>query len=192
MKSQVSGDVHQERPRRWLPLLLLGTGLIVAGAVLSFHPQWLDPSGALTGTAVQVAYRAPDLVLMDLQGSRRSLTDQRGMVILVNLWATWCPPCREEMPVLQEYYEEHRSDGFEVVAINSGESQVVVSAFAVSYGLNFEVWLDQEFQAERAFGAISLPSSYLLDRKGIVRWVWVGAMDRSDLERHATPLLDES
>src|SRR3990172_10530673 len=87
-------------------------------------------------------YLAPQLALTNVDGTPSSLEDYRGQVILVNNWATWCPPCKTEMPELQAYYSAHSADGFVVVAIESGEPADEVVAFVNDYGLSFPVWLD--------------------------------------------------
>ena len=135
-------------------------------------------------------YLAPQLALTNLDGTPSSLEDYRGQVILVNNWATWCPPCKTEMPELQAYYSAHSADGFVVVAIESGEPADEVVAFVNDYGLSFPVWLDLHDVALEAFQNWNLPSSYIIDRGGMVRLSWTGAIDRQTLEQYVTPLLE--
>jgi peroxiredoxin len=141
---------------------------------------------------VEVSFRAPALTLRELNGQQRSLRDYAGQVVLVNLWATWCPPCAAEMPEFQRYYEEHRDSQFTVVAINDGELAPEVEQFVTDYGLTFPIWLDPTYEAtERAFKAGNLPTSYVIDRHGMVRLMWIGAISQSNLQKFVTPIIKE-
>jgi peroxiredoxin len=146
---------------------------------------------SLSAVPAAVNYPAPDLALLDLQGAPVSLEDYRGSVVLVNNWATWCPPCKEEMPTLQAYFDEHRSQGFTIIAIEAGEPPDEVQAFVQDFGLTFPVWPDPTLQATAAFRNPGLPTSYVIDRQGAVRLAWAGAINRQMLEKHVTPLLEE-
>lgn len=141
---------------------------------------------------VAVDYAAPPLTLFDLAGKEHSLVDYHGKVVLVNLWATWCPPCKAEMPTLEAYYQAHQADGFVTIAINDGDPADAVAAFVQEYGLSFLVLLDPTYQAtDHAFKTRNLPSSFVIDREGNVRLRWVGEIDQSSLEKYVTPLLLE-
>ena len=129
--------------------------------------------------------------LNDLQGNPVSLEAYRGQVVLVNNWAIWCPPCLAEMPELQGFYNAHSADGFVIIGIESGEPADQVSAFVNEYGLTFPIWLDPGIIALEAFKNWNLPSSYVIDRDGIMRWSFVGAIDQQMLERYVTPLLED-
>jgi thiol-disulfide isomerase/thioredoxin len=112
---------------------------------------------------------ASRLALLDLQGNPVSLVDDTpGKVILVNNWATWCPPCRTEMPELQVYFQAHTGKGFIVIAIESVESADIVKNFIQPLGLTFPVWLDPKGTALDSFQNWNLPSSYVVDQKRIV------------------------
>jgi peroxiredoxin len=179
-------------------MLVLGAGLVLLGvAALMLWPRpeasasSIQSGGAQT-VPVEVDYEAPALALFDLEGQENSLADYRGKVVLVNLWATWCPPCKAEMPTLQAYYEAHQADGFVTIAINDGDPEDAVKAFAQEYALTFPVWLDPEYEAtEQAFKTSNLPSSFVIDRDGQVRLRWVGEIDRATLEKYVTPLILE-
>ncbi|HEX2697383.1 MAG TPA: TlpA disulfide reductase family protein [Anaerolineales bacterium] len=180
-----------------IALALTGLGLILVGvaAFLLFPVDARnDPTSPTDFSAVpvQVEFDAPALTLYDLHGVRHSLSDYRGQVVLVNLWATWCAPCAAEMPILQDYYIKHQGDGFTVVGVEDGDPAGDVLAFVKKYGLTFSIWLDLTYQAtDHAFKARNLPSSYLIDRAGKVRLAWVGAINHANLEKYVTPLIKE-
>jgi peroxiredoxin len=180
-------------PHRILAMALIGAGLVVIGVA-----AWLLLPGLIAGrptelTAIpaQVNYLAPDLSLTDLQGNPVSLSDFRGQTVLVNNWATWCPPCKEEMPELQAYYEARQGQGFTIVAIEAGDPAAEVSDFVRRFGLTFPVWIDPTLKATAAFRNPGLPSSYVIDASGRVRLAWAGAINREKLEQYVTPLLEE-
>jgi cytochrome c biogenesis protein CcmG/thiol:disulfide interchange protein DsbE len=184
-------------PRAVLGLAIAGTGLIVLGGAIGAYLLRLQSDQAIQPTdfsAVPAAvhYAAPPLALTDLKGATQELSDLRGQVVLVNLWATWCGPCQAEMPLLQQYFEGHRESGFTIVAIEDGEPASDVRSFVAEYKLTFPVWLDPTHQAtDHAFHAIGIPTSYVIDRSGQVRLMWVGAISEDNLEKYVTPLIEE-
>ena len=179
-------------PRKFFPLVLLGLGAILIGISAYFILQDGAFQSDFATVPVKVSYSAPDLTLMDTQGISRSLADYRGLVVLVNLWATWCPPCKEEMPALQSFYNKHKDQGFVVIAINDGDPTPDVLQFVKDYRLSFPVWLDPTYIAtEQAFKTLNLPSSFVLDRSGTIRLQWVGGINRKMLDQHVSPLIME-
>jgi len=191
----MSSRRKHKKPGRSLSLLALGAGMILIG-LAAFMAWPREPAGATENPAngrtlpVSVNYAAPDLTLTDLDGEQHSLVDYRGQIVLVNLWATWCPPCKAEMPTLQAFYQDHASQGFVIVAISDGDPAPEVTEFVSTYGLTFQVWLDPTYIAtEKAFKTLNLPSSFVIDREGTIRLRWVGEIDRDTLEAYVTPLI---
>jgi peroxiredoxin len=170
-------------------IFLLGAGLI---PLLANAQQKALDSAAPIFPPTTSNYPALPLALTNLQGKPVSIEDYRGKVILVNNWATWCPPCKTEMPELQAYYTTHDAEGFVVLAIESGESSDQVASFAKEYGMSFPVWLDPQGKALENFQNWNLPSSYVIDRDGIVRLSWTGAINQPTMEQYVTPLLEEN
>lgn len=138
-----------------------------------------------------MSFAAPELSLENLNGGTESLADYRDQVVLVNNWATWCPPCKAEMPTLAAYYKEHRSKGFTIIAIEAGDSREAVAPFVQSYQLEFPIWLDPDGASLKAFGNGNLPNSYVIDRSGTIRYAWTGEISKAMLERYVSPLLTE-
>ncbi len=184
-------------PRAVLGLSIAGLGLIVLGGAIAAYllrPQ-SDPAlqaADFSAVPATVDYAAPALTLSDLHGTRRQLSDYRGQVVLVNLWATWCAPCQVEMPLFQQYYDLHRTEGFTIVAIEDGEPAADVSSFVAKHKLTFPVWLDPTHQAtDHAFNTVGVPTSYVIDRSGRVRLRWLGAISADNLDKYVTPLIQE-
>lgn len=180
--------------RQNLILLMIGSGLVLVALAAFFAlPKLTGKSvtGSLLTAPVDVHFPAPDVRLTDLQGQPVAFTDYKGQVIFYNAWATWCPPCKEEIPTLEAYYQIHRQDGFVVIAIEDGEPVAEVAAYVKEFGLTFPVWPDLKWVATEAFGINALPTSYVIDRSGVVRQMWRGAVTREALEQYVTPLLQE-
>lgn len=187
------------KPRRnnALPLIFAGAGLIlfaIAGIFWTKQSQEVFASNAgdaVSVVPVPVEFLAPELVLTDLSGAAVSLADYRGQIVLVNNWATWCPPCRAEMPELEAYYQAHKNQDFTLIGISAGDTQAQVESFVQEYALSFPMWIDEQSTALSAFRNNSLPSSYVIDKTGTVRLAWSGAISLAMLEEYVTPLLNE-
>lgn len=168
-------------------LFLVGTAIIFA---LPRAQEEVIANGEASSIPVAVNFPAPELTLTDLGGNTRSLANHLGQIVLVNNWATWCPPCKAEMPALQAYYQAHAAEGFVIIGIEAGEAADEVTAFVKQYGLTFPIWLDPFGMAIEAFKNNNLPSSYVIDRSGTLRLAWAGAISREMLEKYVTPLLE--
>ncbi len=181
---------------RAVSLIVVGIGLIAVGvAAMALITLRQAQAGRATETSVVPAradYAAPSLTLTDLDGNPRSLSDYRGRVVLVNLWATWCPPCIAELPTLNAFYNEYAGDGFVIIGINDGEEAETVKEFLKRNPLDFPIWLDPSYLSERAFNTMNLPSSYVIDRQGRVRLQWVGAISRRMLDKYVVPIIEEN
>jgi peroxiredoxin len=176
-------------------MVLIGLGFFLIGISILFSlPQAVEkntlPSEYLT-IPLQVNYPAPEINLTDLSSQNVALKDFQGGIVLVNNWATWCPPCKAEMPTLETYYQAHAKEGFLIIAIESGESLEEVSDFVEEYAISFPVWIDRDGIALKAFSNWNLPSSYVIDRTGMVRLTWTGEISMSSLEKFVTPLINE-
>jgi thiol-disulfide isomerase/thioredoxin len=183
---------------RYGGLILVGAGLLALGIVTAIllidrHGKEFSTSAAQDISAVpaDVNFKAPDLRLKNLDGDDASIEDYQGKVVLINNWATWCPPCREEMPGLEAFFKAHQDEGFILIGIDAGDSHDDVADFINSFDLSFPVWLDPTNQALQAFRNYGLPNSYVIDRDGYVRLVWTGAISEPMLEKYVTPLLEE-
>src|SRR5574337_233327 len=150
---------------------------IVIGLIISSTPG---------GTGVwandvrpEEGHLAPDFTLRTLEGKTVRLSEFRGQkVVLINFWATWCPPCRLEMPTMQQIYSEYKAKGFEILGVNiEPDAQQEIRDFIKELRLTFPILLDPDMKVTRKFRVIGLPVSILIDRQGIVRAKEVGYHD---------------
>jgi peroxiredoxin len=135
-----------------------------------------------TTLPTDVGQRAPEFALETLDGQTVRLGDLRGRVVLLNFWATWCTPCRAEMPEIQNAYEANQARGFDVLAINLQERPEEIRPFLGELGLSFPVLLDREGAVSRQYLARALPASYLIDREGIIRYGRIGTLSHEILD----------
>jgi peroxiredoxin len=137
--------------------------------------HWLGLLGALSvwpGLAsATVATRsiAPDFTLRRMDGPNLRLQEQRGQVVMVNFWATWCGPCKIEMPHLNKIYEKYRSSGFVLLGVNIDDNARAATDLATKLGLKFPVLLDTDKAVSRLYDLGSMPATVLIDRDGRVR-----------------------
>lgn len=127
--------------------------------------------------------RAGYFELEALNGETVRLTDLRGKVVVVNFWATWCGPCRIEMPVLEEYYQRFEPE-VTVLGINVREPAEAVEAYASELGLTFPILLDREGKVSSLYRVRGYPSTYILDGEGIVRYQHIGEISETQLKKY--------
>jgi cytochrome c biogenesis protein CcmG, thiol:disulfide interchange protein DsbE len=165
--------------RRWLELsvfaLLLG-GALAAAALLGSARDGARPAGPRGFDVVRAkdVEPAPDFALTALDGSRVRLRDLRGRVVLLNFWATWCAPCRDEMPALARLGVELGDRGLAVLAVNHQEAPDVVAAFARELGVTVPVLLDSAGDVAERYRVQALPTTYLIGRDGTLAGVVLG------------------
>jgi len=162
----------QQNQRRmiYLIILILGFGWIFLSA---------DKSDASTSgkiPAPQKGFLAPDFELKTPKGETVKLSDLRGQAVLVNLWATWCPPCRAEMQTIETVYNEYKHQGFTVLAVNMTyqDEPLKIMPFVSENRLTFPILLDETNEMAMAYQLKSLPSSYFINREGIITEVVIG------------------
>lgn len=124
--------------------------------------------------------KAQNFILKNLSGNEVSLKDYRGQIILINFWATWCLPCRIEMPSMEKLYAKYKKDGFTILAIDLQEDADDVEAFKEEYKLNFPILLDSDGSVAQFYGVLSIPTTYLVDRDGYLIGVAIGARNWAD------------
>jgi peroxiredoxin len=121
---------------------------------------------------------APDFVFPGLDGKMVRLADYKGKVVFLNIWATWCPPCREEMPSMENLYKELKGEDFEILAVSIDASEAkAVAPFMKEFRLSFPVLLDPKGTAKSLYGTTGVPESFIIDKKGRIEKIIIGPMD---------------
>jgi peroxiredoxin len=144
----------------------------------------LAACGAGERVGPRIGAPAPDYTATDLAGDSVSLSSLRGQVVLLNLWATWCVPCRHETPYLQSLNEEHADDGLTIVGISmdTRDARDQVEDFVKEYGVTYRVLVDPQMAGLDTWHVLGLPASFLIDRDGTLRWMRFGPVSADDEE----------
>jgi len=137
----------------------------------------------------RVGDKAPDFTLTDTDGDKLSLSDLKGKGVILNFWATWCGPCRQEMPLLQKAFEAHGSEGLVVVGVDVGEQAAPVKTFLKELGLTFPAVLDTDQETSRLYRVYGLPTTFFIDRQGVIHYVLVGPADQALLDHQIPEIL---
>ena len=158
-------------------LLMMVAALAVLPGRLA--AQQVMPELGHTLTALPEPKGAPAFSLQDADEEQHALEDYRGKVILLNFWATWCPPCRREMPSMERLYQMLKDDGFVVLAVNQWEDPDHVFAYVgqLDTDPSFPILFDPESQVAKAYGVKGLPTTFLLDKQGRIRYRAVGGRE---------------
>jgi peroxiredoxin len=141
--------------------------------------------------ALTPAGSAPDFTLHAMSGPNLQLKDQRGRVVMVNFWATWCGPCRQEMPQLNRLYEKYRASGFVLLGVNVDDDSSKAAEVAKKLGVTFPVLLDTDKKVSKLYDLSTMPSTVIIDRDGKVRYVHRGYLTgyENDYEKQIRELL---
>ncbi|MGQ0600577.1 MAG: TlpA family protein disulfide reductase, partial [Anaerolineales bacterium] len=178
-------------------LLFVGAGLLfglLAGLVIFYGlPAWQALAGNTTGNGDPVATSAPapvvgapapEFVLKDLSGNTVRLSDYAGKPVLINFWATWCGPCRAEMPAIEDRYKTYASSNFVVLAVNVDEPADLVSPYVKELGLTFPILLDTGASVTELYRVLGFPTSYWVDGKGVIVAQHTGPMFEDQLNNY--------
>lgn len=141
-----------------------------------------------TSVGVQIGDKAPDFSLKTLDGRTLKLSDFRGKKVVLNFWATWCPPCKAEVPEFQEFYQKHQTSGIEIVAVDitsQEKNKEVVAEFIKSYAVTYPVVLDETGSVASVYRISAIPTTYMIDTQGIIRHKVTGAMNYQTLSEAA-------
>ena len=151
-------------------------GVIFIGAILFFFEHFTEAPISIADVKTEekfdqkksaVGYLAPDFSLRNLKGNYQSLDSFSGQVVVLNFWATWCVPCRVEMPSFEKLYRRYRSEGVTVLAVTLDKnSEKNIKSFVDEYELSFPVLLDEEGKVERLYPSMTIPFTYVIDREG--------------------------
>jgi thiol-disulfide isomerase/thioredoxin len=148
--------------------------VLVAAAVGWYILQ--QPAASSTSSIAQVGAPAPQIALPVVGGGTSNLADDRGKVVLVNFWATWCEPCKSEMPGLQQLADQLHDQPFRLYSVDLQEDAPSIQAFEQQYGLNLYAVIDEDGTATRAYGVRALPSTFLIDQHGTLHLQRLGQL----------------
>ena len=176
-----SSKSNYASPLFWLVVVVVVITLVVGIFGLT---GLINPASARTTSGV-------DFSLNDFSNKTVRLSDYRGKPVFVNLWASWCPPCRAEMPDLIAFYKAHQNEGLVFLAIDTQDTQAPAQQFINEKQMPFPVLFDPDGKVMRLFGASGLPSSYLIDRNGKIVFSWTGQISPAILDQRVVPLLSQ-
>lgn len=165
-------------------------GVIALGVLV----WWVTATGQSQSTpsapaVPQLGEPALGFSLSSLSGDTIRLSDYKGQVVVVNLWATWCPPCRAEMPMIHAYYQAHKEAGLTVLAVNDAEDAATVKRFIEVQGYQFPVVLDTQSAVSALYDVRGLPTTLIIDREGRLQYVHTGEISAKQLDTMIKPLL---
>ena len=171
-------NVEETQPRKNTKLLLTILFAVIVSVILILVLRQERDSTLTTVGPIQVGLPAPNFTFPDLNGQQVSLSDHRGRVVLVNIWATWCPPCRQEMPSMQKLYERFKGENFEILAVSlDSTGREAVGPFMRKMNLTFPALLDPKENIRPLYGITGVPESFIIDKEGILVEKIIGPMD---------------
>lgn len=177
------------RSRFTWSLYLLAT-LMLGSAWILYSREPVEESTAAESavTAPVVGYQAPDFTVPTLSGETFTLSEQRGQPVVMNFWATWCPPCRAEIPFFQEAARKYNGQ-VAIVGVDDGEPAALVSSFVSELGMTYPIPLDEDSAVSRRYRVNSLPTTVFIDREGVIQNIHIGIISNAVLEEQITQLL---
>ncbi|HLA87103.1 MAG TPA: TlpA disulfide reductase family protein [Anaerolineales bacterium] len=181
------------RKRRWEILMLVSLAAGILWTLVSRVPSAVD-APLSTSPSPREGFLAPDFTLDTLDGTKVTLSKLRGKIVLINLWATWCPPCRAEMPALENAYKQYKDSGVVVLGLNvtNQDSEKDIPPFVDEFGLTFPILLDRDGSVSALYQLKGLPTTYFVNREGIIRTVVVGGpMNETFIRSKIEALLQE-
>ena len=136
----------------------------------------------------RIGTKAPNFTLQQMDGTKASLADYQGKVIILNFWGTYCPPCVREMPLIQRYYDQYKDQGLVVLGVNENDPLVTAKAFVRQYSLTFPILLDKSTVA-KLYGATAYPTTFFIARDGSIKAIKIGEMDEAFMSETVASLL---
>jgi peroxiredoxin len=134
--------------------------------------------------ATSIKVKAADFKLQDLNGKEVSLSDFKGKKVLLNFWATWCPPCKAEMPDIEKLYQETKNSDFVILAVNLGEDKQTVKSFMDKNKYDFRILLDSDKDVAIKYNIVSIPTSFFIDEKGTIILKKIGPMNIDEMKSY--------
>ncbi len=198
---------------RWIAIGVLAAGLILAAVAVFLFVSNGSNSGDVAADTGEIpdnlavatlagvknsgaqpvqGQPAPNFAFRYPDGSSYSLADFKGQPVIVNFWATWCPPCRREMPGLVKAYETYKDDGLMIIEVDVAEPPEAVAKFVDEYGMTMPVVLDQRQEVTRLYRTDSFPTSFFIDENGVIQARWVGYLPEEELAANLAKIMPEA
>ena len=182
---------EKEKQEKQRKIFMIAGGVLAVVLMGVLLWSGLAASGSSTvPVLVAPGQPAPHFELMTLAGETAVLDDYAGDVVLINFWATWCPPCKAEMPAINAYYEANQEKGLTVLGVNAQEDRATVSKFIAANGFTFPILLDRVGDVARQFQVNSYPTTIIVDRNGTIQTIHNGLITAEQLETLVTPHLE--
>ncbi|AND41047.1 TlpA disulfide reductase family protein [Cytobacillus oceanisediminis] len=169
--------------------ILKEKGVVEQGGQMQKYDKMEDPEDLPVG--LEKGNLAPDFELTDMEGNPVKLSDYRGKAVLLNFWASWCPPCRAEMPHMEKLYNKYKDENFDILAVNltnteknSGDAE----KFVKELGLTFTIPMDVKGEAGSDYNIMAYPTSYFIDSDGVIREKVLGALNEEYMEKEIKKL----
>jgi cytochrome c biogenesis protein CcmG/thiol:disulfide interchange protein DsbE len=181
------------RKKRWEVLMLVSLLTGILWTVVSRVPSAVG-APLSSSPSPREGFLAPDFTLDTLDGKKVTLSELRGKIVIINLWATWCPPCRAEMPALENAYEQYRDSGVVILGLNvtNQDSEKDIPPYVKEFGLTFPILLDRDGSVSTLYQLRGLPTTFFVNREGIIRTVVIGGpMNETFIRSKIEALLQE-
>lgn len=155
---------------------------MIAVSVTAIGCTKADGVARRANTRVEIGEPAPAYATRSLEGDSVSLAGHRGKVVLLNIWATWCHPCRAEIPELRKLHEQYRDKGLELigVSVDTDGTDDTIRSFMKDFQMTFPIWRDPDERTSALFHTVGVPATFLIDRQGILRWRKIGPIAPND------------
>jgi peroxiredoxin len=156
--------------------------ILIILLLLAFSPLSSAQQAGKGLTKLPAVTQAADFVLTDLDGKQHRLSDYRGQVVIINFWATWCPPCRAEMPSMQRAWEQLEKEGIVMLGIDVGEDEDTIFQFTANYPVEFPLLMDSDSRVIDQWPVLGLPTTFVVDPKGNIVYRAIGGREWDDPE----------
>ncbi|MGE5675839.1 MAG: TlpA family protein disulfide reductase [Mycobacterium leprae] len=162
--------------KRITSAIILGLMVFWAGYLL----LWPTNPSKAAGTGIAIGKPAPDFELKTVDGQSMKLSDLKGKAVILNFFATWCPSCKEETPLLQQTYQDNQRN-LVVLAVDLDESDVAIKAYQTGYHVTYPIVIDKNDRVMKQYDIVPLPTTYFIDKNGIVRDRWTGGITKAKM-----------
>ena len=184
------------RLHRWVICVMLIATALAIGVIVTLivFPRERSQQQSALGSSRLVGKQAPDFTLTALNGAKVSLSQFRGKPVLINFWASWCIPCREETPDLVKAYKTHHADELIILGLNltSEDTLPDIKAFVEEFQMPYPVLLDQEGKVMSLYHVQGIPTSVFINRQGVITYIQIGKLTAEQIDKYLAEILPDS